>query len=108
MCNTTHNKNFGLVLISDNEVLRCTVFILDYITIFLIPIVAQYHVFGVKFLVPPSCFMKIFHYNFFRDSFNVGVRQIIQKLILHQILYVYPSINFMNKGMSIVQKICLR
>ena len=35
----------------------------------------------------------------FHDSFHIGVRQIIPKLISHKILDVYLHINVMNKSM---------
>ena len=41
---------------------------------------------------------------FYHNSFYIRVRQRIQKFILHQILYFYPRINFMNKGMFIFRK----
>ena len=42
---------------------------------------------------------------FLHGEFHAGVRQIIPKLILHKILDVYPRVNFMYKGVSIVQKL---
>ena len=43
--------------------------------------------------------MKVFFCIFFKyNTFHVGVRQMIQKLILHTILNVYPHISFMTKG----------
>ena len=42
---------------------------------------------------------------FLHDAFNFGVVQRIQKLISHQILDIYPHISFINKGLSIVQKL---
>ena len=47
------------------------------------------------------CFFK-------HDSFRFGVRQRIQKMILHQILDVYPHISFIDKGMTIVHKMHMR
>ena len=44
----------------------------------------------------------------FHDAFHVGVRQRIPQLILHTILVVYPRICFMNKGLSIVQKVDMK
>ena len=41
----------------------------------------------------------------FHDRVISLVRQIIQKLILHKILDMYPLIWFMDKGLSIVQKL---
>ena len=48
--------------------------------------------------------MQFFSY----DTFHFSARQRIEKLILHQILYVYPHIGFINKEMSIFQKLCVR
>ena len=45
---------------------------------------------------------------FFHDTSHVGVRQRSPKLFLHTILVVYPRINFINKGLSIVQKLDVR
>ena len=42
---------------------------------------------------------------FLRHALCVGVRQRRQRLILHTIHDVYPRINFMNKELSIFQKI---
>ena len=39
------------------------------------------------------------------DAFHVGGRRIIQKLVLFQILDIYPRIVFINKGLSIFQKL---
>ena len=65
----------------------------------------RYAVFDVNFLVPTRFLMKIFRCNvFLNDAFHVGVRQRSQYLILHRILDIYLHISFMNKGMSIVQK----
>ena len=45
---------------------------------------------------------------FKNDALNVSDRQRRQKLMLHQILNVYPHINFMNIGLSIDQKLNVR
>ena len=39
------------------------------------------------------------------DTFHVGVRQRIQKLILHQIRDLYPHICFINNGLQIYRKL---
>ena len=46
----------------------------------------------------PLCF-------FLHNALHVVVKQIIQNLILHTIVDVYPNINFMNKGLPKFQKI---
>ena len=45
---------------------------------------------------------------FFNDKFHIGVMQIRLNFILHQILYVYPRIKFINKGLSTVHKLNAR
>ena len=55
-------------------------------------------------------FLPVFCWNdflemFLHDPLNVGVRQIIPRLILHKILDVYSYINSMNLGPSIFQKL---
>ena len=50
--------------------------------------------------------MKGFWNNcFLYDAFHFGVRQRIQKLVLHHILDVYWIIKFINKGLSIFKKL---
>ena len=46
--------------------------------------------------------MKGFRSNYFNDAFHVSVRYVKKKLILHQIIVIYPPIRFMKKGLSIV------
>ena len=46
-----------------------------------------------------------FSCNFLHDAFLLGVRQNIPKLIIYIIFGVRPCINFINKGMSIFQKL---
>ena len=58
------------------------------------------------FRFPASFWLKDFAASYFiHDSFHFGVRQRIQKLILHQILNIYPRIKYINKGILIVQKL---
>ena len=45
---------------------------------------------------------------FLHDAFHFCDRQRSQKLILHQIIDAYPRIGFINKGLSIAQKIRVR
>ena len=60
--------------------------------------VLQFAVFDVNFLAPANFLMYRFCSNFFlNDEFHVGVRQRIQKLILHIILDIYPQIMFIKK-----------
>ena len=46
--------------------------------------------------------MKVFriYQVFLHDAFHVGVKQIIQKFILHKILNIHPPIKFINKGLA--------
>ena len=53
-------------------------------------------------------FLPGFDERFSLQKKHLGVRQIIPKLILHKILDVLPHIHFMDKGLSIVQKIHVR
>ena len=41
---------------------------------------------------------------FLHNTFDFDVRQRSQKLIFNQILDAYPSISFINEGLSIIQK----
>ena len=53
--------------------------------------------------------MKGFYCDLYSHStLHFGVRQRSKKIILHQILDEYPRINFINKGLSIVQKLHFR
>ena len=49
--------------------------------------------------------MEGFRSIFLHNILRIVVRQRIQKLILHQILNAYPQISFMNKSLSVVQKL---
>ena len=62
-------------------------------------------VFHVKFLVPTRFLMRGFCFAFLHDALHIRVRKRRQTLILHKVLDVNPHINFMNKGMSIFQKL---
>ena len=67
--------------------------------------VIQYNVFEVNILFAVGVFMKGFCCKFFLQyEFHVGVSYITPKLSLHKIIDVYPCIDFINKGMYIVQK----
>ena len=44
-------------------------------------------------------------WTFLNDAFHVRVRQRSSWLLLHTVLDVYPYIDFMNKELSIVQKL---
>ena len=45
---------------------------------------------------------------FLHNAFHVGVSRRSKNLILHTIFVVYPSVNFMNNGLSIFQKLHVR
>ena len=69
----------------------------------------QYAVSDVKVLVTASFLMKVFHSNdFLNNAFHVSVRQRVRKSVLYQILDIYPHISFMNKGLSVVQKLHMK
>ena len=61
--------------------------------------------FYIKVLVPARFLMKVFYCVFLHATLNVRVSQRRKKLILHKIINIYPHIIFMNKGISIVQKL---
>ena len=84
MNGTTNHKSFGTGLTAINEVFKYIDYILEDIFFLL--------VFG-------SCkvLTKIFC--------HVGVQQMYPKLVLHRILVINPLNAFMNKGVSIVQKL---
>ena len=48
---------------------------------------------------------RIYSWIFLHDAFYIGVRQETPKLILRTILDIYPHLNFIYKGMSIVKKL---
>ena len=58
-----------------------------------------------QLLVPPGFDIIIFLRIFLHDKFHVRVRQRKPKLILHTILYIWPHINFRNKGMSFFRNV---
>ena len=54
----------------------------------------------------PQVFDKRVLLRFFKhDKFHFGVRHRSQNMILHRIINAYPRINFINKGLSIIQKL---
>ena len=58
-----------------------------------------------SFRLAPIFWWKYFVTRFLHDTFNFGVRQRCQKLILHQIIDIYPCIKLINKGLSIFQNL---
>ena len=68
----------------------------------------RYNLFYVKFWFLPGFLIKLFCCNFLHDKLQDKIRQRNPKLILDTIIYVYQHVNFMNKGMSIVKKLCVR
>ena len=59
----------------------------------------------LSFWFPPGFYEKISLRIFLHNSFHVGVMQITLNLILYKILDTQPHIKFINRGLSIVQKL---
>ena len=65
----------------------------------------RYSVFSVNFLVPDKFLMKVFRRIFYKLCIPCWCKAKKPKVDLYKILNIYPHIHFMNKGLSIVQKL---
>ena len=95
MSDATHHKSFGSVRTYFNKLCRHILYILDYIY-FLNQCIYIMVCLMLCFWFPADFWWKDFVVNCLHDELRVGVRKIIQKSILHKILYVYPHINFIH------------
>ena len=104
MCNSIHHKQFGSVLSAVNEVHRRILSKIDS-RFFPVTMLIWYTLFHVKFWFPPGFWWKYIVAGVKNNSLHVGGKQIIPELILNQIMYVYPNINFMNKSCQFFRNI---
>ena len=104
MCDLTHQNSFGLGWTAVNEFRGRILYILDNIMIFLYRCIYDIMCFVLSFWFLPGFWWRNFIVIFLHDALHARIRRIIQKSVLHKILDIYPSNNFMNKGLSIFQK----
>ena len=108
MCNATHHKSFGLIWTAFNEVRSRIVFIPDNIYLFFYQFLYGILCLVLIFWFLPSFLLKGLVLIFWHDAFHIGFRQRTPKLILHTTLDVYQWNNFIDKGLSIFQKLHVR